>query len=299
VQSARASVPAALASATIKAGMRVAAGKATAAGVVPASVSLMMRGEVGMMTFAALKVGVGAVLSASVMGLIASGGLPVQFVPEAAAPPQARGDDPDAKALSVARLKQIFLALYEYNRVNDQRYPPSAIRKDGKPLLSWRVTILPFLGQKALYAKFHLDEPWDSPHNKALLKEMPDVYAPVVRKAGPEYSTYYQGFVGPGAVFDGDEGTKVGRITDGAHRTIAIAEAANSVPWTKPEDLSFSDDEAKPLPRVGGLFEGGFHVIVADYSVVFLSKAKVDPKTLRALITIDGGDGIDPNQLKP
>ena len=56
--------------------------------------------------------------------------------------------------------------------------PPAAITdKDGRPLLSWRVAILPFLDRSSLYAKFHLDEPWDSPHNLSLLDAMPNVYA--------------------------------------------------------------------------------------------------------------------------
>ena len=77
--------------------------------------------------------------------------------------------------------------------------------------MSWRVALLPFLdtSYEALYRKFHLDEPWDSPHNKTLLPELPAAYAPVVRKEGPEHSTYYQVLLGPGALFDGDEGTKL------------------------------------------------------------------------------------------
>jgi hypothetical protein len=38
--------------------------------------------------------------------------------------------------------------------------------------LSWRVKLLPYLEQDHLYRQFKLNEPWDSPHNQALLKEM-------------------------------------------------------------------------------------------------------------------------------
>ena len=73
--------------------------------------------------------------------------------------------------------KQIALAMHNYHAANDH-LPPAAIKdKAGKPLLSWRVAILPYLEQAALYNKFHLDEPWDSPHNKALIASMPAVYA--------------------------------------------------------------------------------------------------------------------------
>ena len=60
------------------------------------------------------------------------------------------------------------------------------------------MAILPLIDQKALYNRFHLDEPWDSPHNKALLKEMPALYAPVVNKGQAPFTTHYQVIVGPG-----------------------------------------------------------------------------------------------------
>ena len=55
--------------------------------------------------------------------------------------------------------------------------PPAYLAdKQGKPLLSWRVALLPYLGQQDLYKRFHLDEPWDSPHNRQLIPLIPDVY---------------------------------------------------------------------------------------------------------------------------
>ena len=169
--------------------------------------------------------------------------------------------------------------------------PPAAIRKDGKPLLSWRVAILQHLDgkEKALYEKFHLDEPWDSPHNKKLLDQMPDIYAPVTKKDEPKHSTYYQVFTGPGALFGGDEGTKLKDIWDGTAWTIMVVEAADPVPWTKPEDLPFNKGER--LPQVGGLFKDTFHAAMADGSVRRIVK-KVDPIVLRALITSRGGEVI-------
>src|SRR5581483_2163049 len=53
-------------------------------------------------------------------------------------------------------------------------YPPTTLYdKEGRPTLSWRVALLPYLGEEALYKEFKLDEPWDSLHNKKLLKKMP------------------------------------------------------------------------------------------------------------------------------
>ena len=81
------------------------------------------------------------------------------------------------RGICTNNLKQIGRGMHIYHEVNG-RLPPAAITdKDGKPLLSWRVAILPYVEQQALYNKFKLDEPWDSPHNKALIEEMPAVYA--------------------------------------------------------------------------------------------------------------------------
>ena len=72
--------------------------------------------------------------------------------------------------------KQIGLAIHNYI-VSHGSFPPAYTHdKAGKPLLSWRVLILPYIEQDALYKEFHLDEPWDSPHNKALIARMPATY---------------------------------------------------------------------------------------------------------------------------
>jgi len=80
------------------------------------------------------------------------------------------------RAQCTNNLKQIALAMHEYHDMNNTFPAPAIADKQGKPLLSWRVAILPYLDQKPLYSKFKLDEPWDGPNNKALLKEMPSTY---------------------------------------------------------------------------------------------------------------------------
>jgi hypothetical protein len=191
-------------------------------------------------------------------------------------------DHPDPRARAVNNLKFMGLAMHMFTRQNGGRLPAAAIRKGGEPLLSWRVAILPWLEEFSLYERFHLDEAWDSPHNASLLKEMPRVYAPVAHKNTTPYATHYQGFVGPGAVFDGDEGTRIADVIDAAAPTLMIVEAAEPVPWTKPEDLPYAD--GKPLPKLGGQFEDGAYVACADGSARFLSR-RVAPETLCALIT--------------
>src|SRR5207244_2364868 len=119
-------------------------------------------------------------------------------------------------------------------------FPPPAKTANGKPLLSWRVLILPYIEQDALYRQFKLDEPWDSPHNLKLLPLMPKIYAPVGAKPKEPHSTYYQAIVGPGAAWEhtkDGKGMRIQNFTDGTSNTITVAEAREAVPWTKPDDI--------------------------------------------------------------
>jgi hypothetical protein len=197
-----------------------------------------------------------------------------------------------ARRESFKNLKHVAFACHRYAVANGITTPPAGLYdKDGRPLLSWRVLLLPYLGRKDLYKQFKLDEAWDGPNNKKLLAKMPRVYAAPAGKAKP-HETFYQAFVGPGAGFEGKRGTRFDNIPDGTSNTMMFAEAARAVPWSKPEDLAY--DPKKPLPKVGGLWKDGFFAAFFDGSVRFKSN-KMKETTLRAYITRDGGEIIDPN----
>src|ERR1700681_2736714 len=99
------------------------------------------------------------------------------------------------------------VAMHIYQEVHGTLPPAAVCDKDGKPLLSWRVLLLPYMEQQALYDQFHLDETWDSPHNLPLLARMPKFYAPFNGKPTPRpYTTFYRVFVGKGAAFEGRKG---------------------------------------------------------------------------------------------
>jgi hypothetical protein len=185
-------------------------------------------------------------------------------------------------------LKQIVLAMHNYHDTQGGTFPPRAVfAKDGKPQLSWRVLLLPYLAQNDLYMQFHLDEPWDSEHNKKLLAKMPRVYAAPGQKETS--STPYRGFSGKGAFFDGKKGLRIADITDGTSNTIMIVEAPKGVPWTKPEDLPY--DPEKAVPKLVGQHEGGFYAGFCDGSVHFISPT-AKPATLHLLIQRNDGQSI-------
>ncbi|HJT78628.1 MAG TPA: DUF1559 domain-containing protein, partial [Gemmataceae bacterium] len=194
------------------------------------------------------------------------------------------------------KLRQMVIAMHNYADTyrgrGPARFPAVAtFDKQGKPLLSWRVSLLPFVGENDLYKQFHLDEPWDSPHNRQLIARMPAVYQGPNMKLNREGKTIYLLPVGKDVAFKGGpEGPRMpADFQDGTSNTILIVEAddAHAVPWTKPEDLKV--DLAHPERGLGGHFHEGFLVALADGSVRLVS-GKISKATLRAAFTPAGGE---------
>ncbi len=194
-----------------------------------------------------------------------------------------------SRARSFNNLKQLGLAMHGYHDVTGSLPPAAVVDKTGKALLSWRVLVLPYVEQQALYQRFKLDEPWDSPHNKTLLDPMPAVFALPHPSKAKATETHYQAFVGKGAAFDLLKGPTLVQFTDGTSNTIMLATAATPVPWTKPDDMAF--DPAADMTKVLGFFPDVAHAGFADGSVRALQR-NINPKTLSALITRSGGEVI-------
>ena len=180
--------------------------------------------------------------------------------------------DAAPRVQSANNMKQMAFAMYNYNDGEPGHLPENATihSPDGKPLLSWRVALLPYLEQSSLYNQFHLDEPWDSPHNQTLIPLMPKVFAiPTTDpKKYQQGLTYYRVFLGPGTAFLPRDGKppRLGTIPDPLSDTIMIVEAAEPVPWTKPDELVYDPDG--PLPPLGGHHRsGGCNIAMFDGSV--------------------------------
>jgi hypothetical protein len=191
-------------------------------------------------------------------------------------------------------LKQIGLAIHNFHQ-DTGRLPADILDKNGKPLLSWRVEILPYIQQTNLYEKFKLDEPWDSKNNaewsKILVKTFmsPNATPPAQFEWG---MTSYRGIVGPGAAFETGKKLQLTDFTDGTANTIVAIETNEWVPWAKPGDFPF--DPNKPLPKIvpAGANKDVFQALFADGSVRVISTA-VSEKTLKAAFTRNGGEILD------
>jgi hypothetical protein len=207
-------------------------------------------------------------------------------------PAVAKGQFAGHRKMVVENLKHIGLAMHNYLDNNKGLFPtPANYDKQGKPLLSWRVHLLPYLEQGDLYKEFKLDEPWDSAHNKQLIARMPPIYMHPLRKGAVEGKTAYVVPVGKDTVFPGGKGIGIRDITDGTSNTVLVFEAADShmVIWTKPDDWEFNVKE--PHKGIVDKSRPTFIVLFADGSVRHV-RNEVSAETLRAIITRNGGEVI-------
>ena len=203
-----------------------------------------------------------------------------------------------ARAQCVNNLKQIGLAMHNYLSAHNTFPPAYSVDKAGKPLLSWRVLILPYIEQDALYKEFHLDEPWDSSHNRTLIDKIPPTYrCPLagVKQADRTRTTYLVPR-GKSTIYPGPEGVKIQKITDGTSNTIMVVDAPNNqaVTWTKPDDWTV--DPPADLKSIFGQHLGGTNVLFADGSVRFFADT-LNPQTLAKLLTRDGGEVVGQDEF--
>lgn len=211
----------------------------------------------------------------------------IEKLPELLKPALKQASDAAAEMTLKNNLKSIGIGFYNYDNTH-MNFPGAGRGPDGKEGLSWRVYLLPYLGEEDLYAQFNLDEPWDSETNKALIEKMPSLYQ--VNGVTEPGKTSLHVFTGSGAPFADGQAPKLQDIKDGASSTILVVQAGVDKAdfWTKPGGLDFDPkDPAKSLGNVGDqimmlLFDGASKKIDAP-----------EPETLRRLIQSQDGEQIE------
>jgi hypothetical protein len=198
----------------------------------------------------------------------------------------------ERQARASQQVRQILKAMQDDEGKHGTFPAHASYDRDGQALLSWRVHLLPMLGEGKLYREFKLDEPWDSPNNKKLLSRMPAVYRPQDAKLAAQYRTTFLVPHGRNLMFEDKRGIAIRDITDGLTHTILLidVEDARAVEWTKPVDL--------PLEEINGAMgfstrHGGKYLVgMANGSAYFLPTT-MGAWSLWGLLTRNQGEVVE------
>lgn len=233
-----------------------------------------------------------------IAGCDAAGVLIARFLPAVQAAREAARQHNCAE-----NLKQIGLAMQQYHEKYGC-FPPAFIPdKRGKPMHSWRVLLLPFLGRKDLYDAYRFDQPWDGPENRGLVDFMPQVYrCPTDSDAGPSRTSYAM-IVGPHAISNGPHARRRSDIKNDPAETIMVAEATGAgIRWIEPRDLdaeklvqqkgATAGNEQRQVGLISSCHANKGNVLYCDGTVQALSGESLGPNALKAIMTIDGGEPI-------
>jgi len=200
---------------------------------------------------------------------------------------------------SANNMEVIAAAMLSYE-ADHGSFPPAFIAdEDGKPMHSWRVLLLPYLGPgyDHVYEQYNFKEPWDGPNNMNLRHSMPPEYAcPADPDASSNYETSYMVIVGDQTMFPGAASVTRSELTDGAAYTIMLAQSpASGICWMEPKDLDADgmrfEINGREGVEIASRHSGGAHVVTADGESHFLTDDAA-PDTVEALTTVSGNEDI-------
>lgn len=195
------------------------------------------------------------------------------------------------QASCLNNMKQISLALLNYEEEHGTLPPAFTVDENGNRLHSWRTLLLPYLELQKLYETIDLTRPWDDPANKLARETVVEVYQcpSAYRNDGP---TTYLAVVGPNSVFSANGGRKTSEVVDGTANTITFLDVAHnrSVHWMSPEDIS-PEEVIDMFAAVEGNHVGIYQAAFLDGHATAISE-DVDREALRAMLTIAGGESL-------
>jgi hypothetical protein len=226
-----------------------------------------------------------------VIGIAALFGLQIPLYPTFSTPREV-----SRRSQCKNHLKLIGLALHNYHDIY-QSFPPAG---DDAEVLAWRIALLPLVDHLPLFQQFHLDEPWNSPHNATLQEKRPDVYRCPSHSTEKRFTSYAM-LRGPGTVGgEGTAGMPIRQVRDGTSSTLLVVEACGrEIIWTEPKDVETSDESfgvnlpgdqpGRSRGAIASYHRGGAHVLLADGTVRYISD-KTDPHVIRILSNCDDGE---------
>ncbi|MEX1229832.1 MAG: DUF1559 domain-containing protein [Planctomycetaceae bacterium] len=203
-------------------------------------------------------------------------------------------------------LQKLGLALHGYHD-HFKRFPPAVLLAPNAQTYSWRVELLPVIkhyvnriepekltGEKTreeynqLIAEcgYDITEPWDSPKNADILKNIPEVFRHPDDAVDSRFSAYYA-VVGTGTAFDPEQYTQYiqsqyAEELKWMSTTLMVVESRSREPWTKPVDIVYSPSGT--VPRFGGFTKDGFMSLTCEGAVHFIPETTT-PDALRAFLS--------------
>ncbi|WP_254507761.1 DUF1559 family PulG-like putative transporter [Anatilimnocola floriformis] len=202
-----------------------------------------------------------------------------------------------AKRTCANNLRKIGQAILAYQAANNGNFPPAySVDAAGKPLHSWRVLILPYLGSEGqlLHQQINLNEPWDAPQNLSLAAQMPRLFAsPLDQNARTLHESNYVVITGPKTMFPDAASRNMTDIKDDPASTLLVVEVeSNGKSWMEPVDLVGNQIDFQIGGDLGGNHSNGANVLFADGEVRFLPD-NTSAADIEAMSTVAGHEGVE------
>jgi type II secretory pathway pseudopilin PulG len=193
-------------------------------------------------------------------------------------------------------LMQIGLGIHNYHDVYNTLPAPMLPDKDGRPSISWRVSLLPFIEQTPLFDRYDSNNPWDAPSNAFVRSQRLKIYeSPTAGEKTPG-KTNYVVVVGQNTAFRPNQNTNFGKIVDGTSNTIFVLEIANSdIEWSEPRDLDLNTlvfAKSAP-PGAKNVVVAGTYVLLGDGSTVRLPR-ELTVEQLKKYLNPSDGEVLPP-----
>jgi hypothetical protein len=206
------------------------------------------------------------------------------------------------RTMGLASIRQIAAALNSYRREHGSYPTPIVVDKDGKPLYSWRVLILPQLGYHHLYQQFQLAQTWDSPTNMQVTYQMPREFACTGDSLDVAlHESNFALLVGGGTLFPPSGPVDISKISDRIDETLLVVETkAGGIKWTAPGDIDASSGVklgTRPMVDVGGNFADCALAATVDGNPIAI-RSTTTGSMIDAMVTPSGREKIDLNTIR-
>lgn len=195
-----------------------------------------------------------------------------------------------AETQSGNNLRLIAIALRNYQAANGTLPPAVVTDNAGRPMHSWRVLLLPYLGQQPAYSQYDFQQPWNSPHNRKVLASISPYSTP--ERAGAGLANY-QLITGTECLFSGSRLADISQVTDPQRDTVLVVEVPNTnVRWTEPKDIDIGRFNRGTLTQIVGRAQRRANLLIMVDQTVVRVPGDVPGAKVQAAATIGGNEPI-------